>query len=99
MTSDERLVRLGWDDDVAAQWDAVARDGLVPARVAQTDRGEVTLLTGPDDTVRATAAKKAKDTVAGDWVHDRLDHHPDETVQGRDGGRRPDQHVLDVLHQ
>jgi ribosome biogenesis GTPase len=73
MSTDGALVALGWDDEVAARWaeagsTAPGTDELVPARVAQTDRGEVTLLTGPSTTLRATATKAAKDTVAGDWV-------------------------------
>ena len=40
----------------------------MPARVARTDRGVITVWPRPGVEVRATTTTAAKDTVAGDWV-------------------------------
>jgi ribosome biogenesis GTPase len=67
VASSHSLEQIGWTDAVAAQWSKIDRDDLEPARVARTDRGEVTLWTDLGD-LRATTTKAARDTVAGDWV-------------------------------
>ena len=68
MPSAHELTTIGWNDAVARRWADGRTHGLVPARVARTDRGVITVWPRPGVEVRATTTTAAKDTVAGDWV-------------------------------
>jgi ribosome biogenesis GTPase / thiamine phosphate phosphatase len=78
------LAHLGWDDDVAAAFAAVAHPDDLPGRVGRVDTGVVTVLTS-DGIARASwggrvLAAAAEDPTAapttGDWV--ALRRWPDE---------------------
>jgi ribosome biogenesis GTPase len=61
-------VHLGWDDARDAEWEALRRSDLTPARVARVDRGVLSVwVDGPDER-RVTTASVAKHAVTGDWV-------------------------------
>jgi ribosome biogenesis GTPase len=59
------LRAYGWDEFFESGFAEHAAAGLLPARIARVDRGQVTAITG-DGPVRATAAGQAVCT--GDWV-------------------------------
>ncbi len=69
MSNANPLAPIGWDDDISRRWaDAEPDTSWVPARVAQTDRGEATVWTAPDQELRVRMTKAARAVVAGDWV-------------------------------
>lgn len=68
MGSDDDLRAIGWTDAWQQRWDSGTTGELVPARVARTDRGVITVWLPGSGEVRATTTTAAKDVVAGDWV-------------------------------
>jgi ribosome biogenesis GTPase len=68
VNTDVPLAPIGWTDAVEARWRDGRTDGLVPARVARTDRGIITIWPRRGKRLRATTTTAAKDVVAGDWV-------------------------------
>ncbi|MCO5313021.1 MAG: ribosome small subunit-dependent GTPase A [Microthrixaceae bacterium] len=90
MTAADRLVSIGWNDDVADRISTLptrsATDNTLTAgRIVRVDRGEVDVALGshPDDVVRATTTTAAKDCVAGDWVAVDLEQARVEAVAAR----------------
>jgi ribosome biogenesis GTPase / thiamine phosphate phosphatase len=71
----ENLARLGWNDDLAAQFTAHARAGLIPGRVAleynqfhRVYTAEAELLAEVAGKLKHEAANRAALPAVGDWV-------------------------------